>query len=32
MCADVHTRLSAEGLRVLAIAYRWVESRQAYSR
>ena len=32
MCADVHKRLSAEGLRVLAIAYRWVESRQAYSR
>ena len=32
MCADVHERLSADGLRVLAIAYRWVESRQAYSR
>ena len=31
-CADVHKRLSAEGLRVLAVAYRWVESRQAYSR
>ena len=30
--AAVHERLSAEGLRVLAIAYRWMEPRPAYSR
>jgi len=31
-CAAVHERLSAEGLRVLAVAYRWLEPRNAYSR
>jgi Mg2+-importing ATPase len=31
-CADVQQRLSADGMRVLAVAYRWVESRAAYSR
>jgi P-type Mg2+ transporter len=31
-CAEVHKSLSAEGLRVLAVAYRWVDSRQTYSR
>ena len=31
-CASVHERLSAEGLRVLAVAYRWLEARDAYSR
>jgi len=28
----VHQRLSADGLRVLAVAYRWLEPRDAYSR
>lgn len=28
----VHERLSADGLRVLAVAYRWLEPRDAYSR
>jgi Mg2+-importing ATPase len=31
-CTAVHERLSTEGLRVLAIAYRWLDSRAAYSR
>jgi Mg2+-importing ATPase len=31
-CAAVHDQLSADGLRVLAVAYRWLESRDAYSR
>jgi len=31
-CADVEERLSADGLRVLAVAYRWVEPRDAYTR
>jgi Mg2+-importing ATPase len=31
-CADVHSRLSAEGRRVLAVAYRWLPARDAYSR
>ena len=31
-CAGVHDRLSADGLRVLAVAYRWLDSRAAYSR
>ena len=31
-CAAVHERLSADGLRVLAVAYRWLEPRAAYSR
>ena len=31
-CAGVHDRLSADGLRVLAVAYRWLEQREAYSR
>ena len=31
-CAAVHDRLSADGLRVLAVAYRWLEPRDAYSR
>ena len=31
-CAAVHERLSADGLRVLAVAYRWLEPRHAYSR
>ena len=31
-CAGVHERLSADGLRVLAVAYRWLEPRDAYSR
>jgi Mg2+-importing ATPase len=31
-CAAVHERLSADGLRVLAVAYRWLEPRDAYSR
>ena len=30
-CADVHERMAGDGLRVLAIAYRWVEPRAAYS-
>ena len=30
--AAVHERLSAEGFRVLAVAYRWLEPRDAYSR
>jgi Mg2+-importing ATPase len=32
LCADVHERLSADGLRVLAVAYRWVDPRQTFSR
>ena len=31
-CSGVHDRLSAEGLRVLAVAFRWLEPREAYSR
>ena len=31
-CSDVHQRLSADGLRVVAVAYRWLEPRDAYSR
>ena len=31
-CAAVHEHLSADGLRVLAVAYRWLEPRAAYSR
>ena len=31
-CAASHDRLSADGLRVLAVAYRWLEPRDAYSR
>ena len=31
-CATVHEAMSADGLRVLAVAYRWLESRGAYSR
>ena len=31
-CAAAHDRLSADGLRVLAVAYRWLEARDAYSR
>jgi Mg2+-importing ATPase len=31
-CAGVHDRLSADGMRVLAVAYRWLEPRDSYSR
>jgi len=31
-CAAVHEQMSADGLRVLAVAYRWLEPRAAYSR
>jgi Mg2+-importing ATPase len=31
-CADLARRMSGDGLRVLAVAYRWLDSRQAYSR
>ena len=31
-CAAVHEHLSEDGLRVLAVAYRWLEPRVAYSR
>ena len=31
-CTAAHDRFSAEGLRVLAVAYRWLEPRDAYSR
>ena len=31
-CAAAHDRVSADGLRVLAVAYRWLEPRDAYSR
>jgi Mg2+-importing ATPase len=31
-CAATHDRLSADGLRVLAVAYRWLEPRDAYAR
>ncbi len=31
-CAAVHKSLSADGLRVLAVAYRWLEPRAGYSR
>ncbi|HEY2906399.1 MAG TPA: magnesium-translocating P-type ATPase, partial [Vicinamibacterales bacterium] len=30
--AAVHERMSADGLRVLAVAYRWLDARAAYSR
>ena len=30
-CVAVHAQLSTEGLRVLAVAYRWLEPRDAYS-
>jgi Mg2+-importing ATPase len=32
LCATVHEGLSADGLRVLAVAYRWLEPHDAYSR
>jgi len=31
-CAAVHDHMSADGLRVLAVAYRWLEPRATYSR
>jgi P-type Mg2+ transporter len=31
-CATVHDGMSADGLRVLAVAYRWLEPRAGYSR
>jgi P-type Mg2+ transporter len=31
-CAEVSQRLSADGFRVLAVAYRWLEPKQSYSR
>jgi Mg2+-importing ATPase len=31
-CAAVHEHISEDGLRVLAVAYRWLEPRAAYSR
>ncbi len=31
-CAAVHEHMSEDGLRVLAVAYRWLETRAAYSR
>src|SRR6202007_1346513 len=31
-CRAAHDRFSADGLRVLAVAYRWLEPRDAYSR
>lgn len=31
-CTAAHDRFSADGLRVLAVAYRWLEPRDAYSR
>jgi P-type Mg2+ transporter len=31
-CVRVHEALSADGFRVIAVAYRWTEPRQAYSR
>jgi Mg2+-importing ATPase len=31
-CVDVSQRLSGDGFRVLAVAYRWLEPRPAYSR
>jgi P-type Mg2+ transporter len=31
-CGAVHDRLSADGMGVLAVAYRWIERRDAYSR
>jgi magnesium-transporting ATPase (P-type) len=31
-CAAAHDRLSADGLRVLAVAYRWLAPRDSYSR
>ena len=31
-CAAVHDHMSEDGLRVLAVAYRWLEPRAAYSR
>src|SRR6202035_3516434 len=32
VCAASQERLSADGLRVLAVAYRWLEPRDSYSR
>jgi Mg2+-importing ATPase len=31
-CIAVHEQMSGDGLRVLAVAYRWLETRAAYSR
>jgi Mg2+-importing ATPase len=31
-CTEIYNRLSADGMRVLAVAYRWMEPRASYSR